>query len=214
MKRRAICCSALMILVLVSTSSCATTRLKTVWKDDAFDARLGKVLVMGCAQKEATRRAFEDEFSNQLRAKGVGAVASHTIFSSADQLTDKAAVLRRIQPMGFNAVLITQLVDQKTTEQYYPPEMEYRSGPGYYGRPYGHGGGWHSQYVGHYERVSRPGYTVELLTLILETSVYALEGERLIYSALSETEVTEVTNEDIRGFITIIVASLAAKGLL
>jgi len=213
-KRNRVCCSALAVGVLLGASSCATTTLNTVWKDDAFTARLSKVLVTGCAKNETTRRAFEDEFVRQLTAAGVEATASYTLFPSAEELKDKDAVNKRIKPMGFDAVLVSRVVDRKTQELYYPPETEYHASGDYFARPYRAFDGWNSYYADSYENVTQPGYTVEEVTLKIDTSVYALADDRMVYSAISSTEVTEVTDQDIKEFVAVLVKSLKTKGLI
>jgi hypothetical protein len=200
--------SALVTWLLLTTAGCATTQLKSVWKDEAFQDQLAQVLVIGCAEQPTIRRTFEDEFCKQLRAQGVEAVASYTVLPSTEQFQDEEAVKAKVQKLGVDAVLVTRLIDRKTVELYYPPEMEYRVPSGY------HRGGWHGYYMDSYERVSRPGRTVEQQLLTAETNIYEADTEKLIWSALSETLVEGASDTVIRSFVKVIVQNLVAKGLI
>jgi len=208
MKRSKPTTSALVTSLLLVTTGCATTELKTVWRDEAFQDRLTQVLVIGCAEQATIRRTFEDEFARQLSAQGVKAVASYTVLPSPEQFQDEAAVKAKVRKLGVDAVLVTRLIDKKTVELYYPPEMEYRVPSGYYR------GGWHGYYMDGYERVSRPGRMVEQQLLTAESNIYQADTEKLIWSALSETLVDGASDAVIRSFVKVIVQNLVAKGLI
>jgi hypothetical protein len=195
------------LLFPLVAASCSSTTLTTVWYNQDFEGSLQKALVIGMAQRPATRRFFEDDFARELAARGTQAVPSYTILPSLDTIMDEGAVQHRIEGMGIDAVLITRLLDTKTVEYYYPPEREYRVPRSYYG-------GWYSYYADGYERVTRPGYVVEQKVVTLETNLYGANREELIYSAISDT-VIETTSEDaIKSFIATIVQDMAAKGII
>ncbi len=208
MKRRAGLSRGLVLLFPLVAASCSSTTLNTVWFSQDFEGRLSKVLIIGVAERPATRRFFEDEFARQIQQTGTEAVPSYTVLESLDSIMDENAVRARIRGMGVDAVLITRLLDTKTVEYYYPPEREYRVPRSYYG-------GWHSYYADGYECVTRPGYVVEQQVVTLETNVYGTgkKGD-LIYSAISDTVIESTSEEAIRSFIGVIVRDMASKGIV
>lgn len=75
--------SRLLAASLVATlAGCATTQMTAEWRNPAFDAaslKGGRVLVVCRAPDEAVRRGCEDQWSNQLGARGIVAVRSYSI---------------------------------------------------------------------------------------------------------------------------------------
>jgi hypothetical protein len=202
---RTVSCAAGLWIVGTLTG-CANTQLKTVWIDPQFQGPLSKVLVVGVSKEPANRRVFEDEFCARIKEKGVTAVPSYTIFSSPEDMLDENTVLDQLKRRGVGSVLVTRLIDSKTVRQYYPPEREYDVPRPYYR-------GWHGYYRTGYERVTRPGYVTEYEVLTLETNVYAVDGEKLIYSAISETTVDSTSEAELRAFVDTMVANMSAEGL-
>ncbi len=68
---------------LVATlAGCATTQMTAEWRNPAFNAASlqgGRVLVVCRAPDEAVRRGCEDQWSNQLDARGIVVVRSYSI---------------------------------------------------------------------------------------------------------------------------------------
>jgi len=76
------------LIALFLLSSCATTTTTNVWRDQAYDGPVKKILVMGISQKKGIQRFFEDEFVRQLRERGTDGVAGYTILPY-DEKMDK-----------------------------------------------------------------------------------------------------------------------------
>src|SRR5574340_541482 len=154
--------SALTIVFLLLWG-CATTEVKTVWMDETYKGgALKKVFVMGASHKPAIKRLFEDEFVRELKAHGSDAIASYTVIPE-EKMHDKDFISSEIRKLGIDSVLVTLLVDKKTLDTYYPPQMRY---PG----PYYRGGwqGYYAQGLGYY---AAAGYVVRDTIVGMETSV-------------------------------------------
>ncbi len=196
---------ACLIISLFIMTSCASTTLTHVWKDDMFQGQISKVLVMGVTREPATKRFFEDEFVNQLQARGIQATASYRLFPS-DSMIAKEDILAQVNNRGIDAFMVTRIVDQKTVETYVP-------GTVHYAPPYPHRR-WHGYYAASYRAVYSPGYTVLDEVVVLETNLYDAKSEELIWSAMSETFVEGSTDKLIKGFITKIMENLSEKNLI
>jgi len=99
-------------------SACASTTLDMTWRDPTYEGRpFTKVLVIGSTDNPDNRRIFEDIVVNELKSRGVEAVASHTLIpSEGDVKRDK--VVEVVKTSGADSVLSTRLVgiETKTAE--------------------------------------------------------------------------------------------------
>lgn len=185
---------------------CASTTLKTVWMDEAYKGGpLKKVFVMGVSHKPTVKRFFEDEFARALKARGTDAITSYATIPQ-EKMNDKDFIASKIKELGADAVLVTMLVDKKTMDTYYPPEVRY-SGPSYRG-------GWYGYYSRGYSYSATPGYVVREQVVVLETNVYDLNTEKPIFSALSETYIEDSPDALIRSFVQLMIKELGQKHLI
>ena len=76
----------ILFVFLVVLNSCTTTKLKSVWKDTAFDGHITTIMVAGVAPRHDVREFFEKEFVEQFKKVGVEAMTSVEAISSEDQL--------------------------------------------------------------------------------------------------------------------------------
>jgi len=87
--------------LVVALAGCATTRMTAEWRNPAITApslKGWRVLVVCRAPDEAVRRGCEDQWSNQLGARGVDADRSYSIpgfpWASPDASDEMMAALR------------------------------------------------------------------------------------------------------------------------
>ena len=81
-------------------------------------------MVMGVSTQPSVRRVFEDEFVGELKAAGVGAVASYTVIPQ-DGKADEATLQQAVREADADGALTTRLVRIETKTQvtpgyYYP----------------------------------------------------------------------------------------------
>lgn len=214
----------LMLFFLFSISSCATTTLTSVWKDENYQAgKIKKILVFGVSEKPAIKRFFEDEFVKKLKTMGIKVVPSYTVIPP-EKMQDKDYAQMKVKEIQADAILITRLVDKKTIETYYPPqEVEtipqpypLHLHPGYHPSAYSHG--WYGYYYDSYQYITTPGYKVENEILSLETNLYDAKSDTLIWSALSDTVIETfdggINKSTIQSFINVIIKKLSADKVL
>jgi hypothetical protein len=177
-------------------TSCATTDLTSVWKDDNYTGKVDKIFIIGAAQKPGIRKMFEREFVNQLKSQGIYAVASNE-YIPEDKMLDKDAIVSKIRELDVNSVLITRLLERKHIV---------RQIPGYYSN-------WLRYYKESYESSCPRGYNCEDIAAI-ETNLYEVKTEKLIWSAISETDVKGGSYTLIKEFITSIIKGLSEGNVL
>jgi hypothetical protein len=182
------------------TASCATTKMTDVWKDDNYRGTMKKVVVIGIFKEPDTRKIFEDEFADRLRARGVDATASHKIISNAEQ-PDKDVVLRKIREFGADAVLVTRVMDMETVKTSVPGQSY--AVPGYYG-----------SYGMYYGYSYRPGYTLQEGFAFMETNMYNVGDEKLAWSGRSKTKLSATRYELIQEYVKIMIDGMSEAKLL
>lgn len=188
----------------MALTSCATTTLTAVWRDESYQGQVKKIAVVGVFKKTVIRNLFEDEFARELRAHGVDAVPSYTILS-IDRLADKDVIASAIVKLKADTVLITRLADKKTVQTYIPGQVYAVPEPYRYWRPY-------HNYA--YNYVYEPGYYIESEYAFAETNLYNTGTEKLIWSARSETLLNESDGSLIKSFVKVAIDRLVADKII
>ena len=89
--------------------SCATTKLKSVWKDNTYDGYINNIMVVGVAARHEVRRFFEKEFVKQFKEVGVEAMTSVEAIPSEDKL-EADVILAEVRKRGIDMIMVTHLV--------------------------------------------------------------------------------------------------------
>ncbi|HET6364907.1 MAG TPA: hypothetical protein VFG02_07645 [Nitrospirota bacterium] len=189
-----------LVLALMLLPSCSpTTKLASVWKDDGFQNHPKKMMIIGELKNPGNRRIFEDEMVKQLKALRTDAVVSYAAIPERTGV-DRDTITAKMNELGADAVLIARVVDKKTVSTYVPGTVR----PGYPG----YGGGWHGYYA--YSQ----SYTVQDEFAVLQTNLYDLKADKLIWTAVSETWITENNESLIRSFTKVIIDRLVSDKML
>ena len=176
--------AAAAIVAATLTSCAASTQLTSSWADPAAAGHVfKKIVVVGVTDKAPIRREYEDAWTRELTARGIDAVPSYT-FGGADAKLDKDAAMSKLQENGAEAVLVTRLVDKETVNTYYPPSYSTVAAPSpYYG-------GWYGYYSMGYSYMTSPGYVEENKVYRLETNLYDVQNDKLLWSGITESSLT------------------------
>ena len=169
-------------------SACgSTTQLLNVWSDVQYEETIDRIMVVGMAQQPATRRSFEDELAARFELNKVKAFSSARLIP-ADKELDQQTIRRAVEENGIEAVLITRMISIDKESNWVRGET-YTVPRTYYDNMYGY-------YFSAYEYVHEPGYLVDYTIVNLETNIYDVASEQLIWSAVSESfdprSVTEI----------------------
>lgn len=197
-------------VAVAALASCApTTQLTSSWSDpDAGGRKYQKIAIVGVSPQTARRHMYEDAFVAALQKRGTGAVASYSL--AGDGKLDKETAASKLQEAGVDAVIVTRLVDKETVQEYYPPSYTTMSAPGaYYG-------GWYGYYNMGYSYESSPGYVMENKVYRIETNLYAVQGEKLMWSGLTETTLTsgDAPESEIEPLVYTLIMGMEKKGAL
>lgn len=171
MKRIALACLALLL-----ASGCASTKLVSKWREPSVtQLSYSKILAVVMTQEDLTRRSGEDTL---VRILGPKATASYTLFPTGkapEQEAAKALLLEK----GFDGVVVLRPVDSRTEVHYVPGTVSYMPtygslwGPGYWGY------GWGAVY--------EPGYVTQNTIVRVETLLFDLKKDKLIWASQTDT---------------------------
>ncbi|MBN1423183.1 hypothetical protein JXA88_01380 [Candidatus Fermentibacteria bacterium] len=190
----------------VVLDGCSQSRMTDQWTDHAYnDGTLKKVLAVAVRKDPARRRIWEDAFVEELKAHGVAATGSYTVFPST--VPDSSQVSDIVRREGYDGVAVSARLPNTTEETYvagYTKRELVRVS-----RPFLRG------YTTYWRDVRIPGYTETNEVRRFQTSVWTTHnGGRMIWSGTIETA-DAVAEGPVRNAIRdLIVAELAAAGIL
>jgi hypothetical protein len=124
------------------------------------------------------------------------------------------AIVQKIKELGINAVLISKVVGSRTKEETIPG-MTITAG---YGLPFGSYGAW-GAYAGvgySFPGPTQPttqGYSHVDKFLVIETRLFDVKTEKLIWAAQSETRISGSPQSEIKPYISIIAERLFREKL-
>jgi len=167
----------LMMLIILITA-CTSTRITSSWRDvdkTIVIEKLNKVLVVALFKDETSRHTAEDQMAAYLNGKGV---VSYNYLDTYFNKANEALLRAKIKADGFDGVVTMRLIDVDKEKVYtrgnfsaYP--FYFRNFSGYYYRSW-------SNY-------STPGYYSTTKTYRIETNVYSVKEDNLIWSGLTKT---------------------------
>lgn len=159
-------------------TSCTSTKIVSSWREPDKEVTVGnlnKVLVLALFKDETSRYKAEDQIVKYLEGKGV---ASYSYLKASFNENNEEALRRKIKNDGFDGAVTMRLVDVDKEKTYTPgigssyPNY-YRNFSGYYYRSWSY--------------FSNPGYYSTTKTYTVETNVYSIKEDRIIWTGLTET---------------------------
>ena len=179
MSRRAVTKAVLAATAAVTLAACATTSFQSTWKDPTaapLNLKGKKVVALVVTDEEALRYAAEDEAAREITAHGGVGVPAYTLLPQA-QIRNKERARAIFEKEGIEAVVVVRPVaKEKELSGSFSSNPGYSSfwGPGFWGG--GWGGGWGGD-----------GYLRTDTILIVETLVYSLQQNKLVWASQSQT---------------------------
>jgi hypothetical protein len=171
-----------------------------VWRDQTYGGTVKKIIVMGISQKQSIQRFFEDEFVRQLRQRGIDGVAGYTVLPY-DQKIDKDFIAQKAREAGADTVLVARPLSREIQRSYVPGQAYAVPGP-------------YSRWGSYYGHAYSPGYVVEDEYVYIETNLFDVATEKLIWSTQSETVILASDQELIKSFISTMISQLSSDKLI
>jgi hypothetical protein len=167
------CIVAVMIMV-----SCNSTKIASSWKEPnktVSIAKLNKVLVVALFKDETSNRKAEDQMVGYLKDVGL---ASYKYFKPNFDRKNEDVIREMIKMDEFDGAITMRLIDIDKDQIYTqsrssPYPMYYRNFSGYYYRNWAYS--------------SAPGYYSSTKTYTVETVVFSIKEDKIIWSSLTKT---------------------------
>lgn len=185
-------------------TACSSTTVIEQWTDPGQKTAFTNILVLSMNHSDTQRRVFESGFIEELDKRGIESTASFELLPDQKDLSTEA-IKSAIAGTGIDAVLVMRQVRTKKEDRYVPPRYDYVGDP-YYGSFYG--------YYGRFAPIYTPGYIAEDTIVHLETNLYRVDGEKLVWSGKTETFNPRDTNSLIKELAKTIVSELSRDNLI
>jgi hypothetical protein len=192
----------------ISLSACATTTFNTTWTaPDTQPIRVepgDKVIAMVMSPNEATRRGAETALASELsRRGGVEAIPSYTVIPD-DAVQDKEKARPYIDKTGARYAVVMRATGK---------DKEISGSGSMYTGPY-YGGFWGGYYGWGWGAAYSPGYLRTDTVVSVETLVYDLESNKLIWAGQSQTMNPSNAEKMIRELVDEAGREMKKQGLL
>ncbi|ABG60308.1 hypothetical protein [Cytophaga hutchinsonii] len=191
------------ILVLASIAlflftGCTSTTMQSSWKAPGATynkEQFKKVMVVALFKDETSRRIAEDK----IAAKNDAFHASYMTLGPDQQNMDEAAFTAFVKKEGYDGVLTLHLIDVEKSTSYVPGTYQ----GGYYG--------WYGMnYGGFYS----PGYYTEDNNYIIETNVFSVSQNKLLWSGVTSTLNPVDMNKTIDEVWDAVIARMKREGFI
>lgn len=186
-----------------------STKLVNTWVDPSLTSEtmkpFSKVLVIARIKDETTNRVTEDKIVAKINTP---AVPSYGFLLPSD--TNQLAVDEKLRKDGFDGLITMRLTEVNET-------LNYQEGSGgYYGGGYGgyYGGYYGGRPGGYYGYYSTPGYYSQDKTFYVETSIFSLLTEKLMWSGVTTSLNPSQLDETLDEIIYSIRTDLIKRGLI
>lgn len=167
----------------VLLAGCATrpiTTLEMTWVSPQLpQAPFKKLLIITVSGEEMVQIAFQDQMAAALQARGVNAVASRRYFTRYTE-NEKARFRQSIEESGADYVLLARATRTERSDKQ-DHLMTFGDATGLYTA--------YDRYVS----VARSGGDYSVKTITAEASIFAIQGEKMIWSARTRTANANVT---------------------
>lgn len=218
-------------ILLVCTAALAagcspSTKLENSWRDPAVtinSATFNKIMVAALLKNESTRRSVEEQLVERLRGKGI---PSYTMLMVKDMTPENEAKLKqKFEEKGIDGAIVMRLVDVNKKMEYVPGSSTTVSaayampaGAVPYGAyPYGaypYANNFYGYYGMSYSTYSSPGYYQESNTYYVETSVFNLKENKLIWAGTTSSSNPDNLDKMIHDIAGVISYQMRAEGFV
>jgi len=191
-----------LITVLVA---CNSTRITSSWREPDKQVslnKLDKVLVVALFKTETARHKSEDQMVTFLKGKGI---ASYNYLDAEFNKRNEQALREKIAKDGFDGAITMRLVDVEK-------EKSYISGDGFYPPIY------NRNFSGYYSRsfpfYSMPEYFATTKTYTVETNVFSIKEDKIIWSGITKTTDPEGINVMMKDIVLVIYKRMVKEGFV
>ncbi|MCO4294085.1 hypothetical protein NF867_14560 [Solitalea sp. MAHUQ-68] len=202
-------CLTLILSAIVLLNSCSpATQVTATWKDkDATAKNFKNIFIVALGKDLAAKTTVENKMAAALAKTGSKVTQSTNVFPpdmTRNKDLTRDQLIQKFKEAGCDGIVSIALVKQDS-ENRYVPGTTYAPGP-YYGNFWGYYGGMGAMYD--------PGYYTTDKTYYIETNLYDLNTEKLVWSGQSSTLNPDNLDKAATEFANIIVAKMSSDGVV
>jgi hypothetical protein len=190
----------LVVCLAILVAACATTEVKDSWRNpEVGPIHYRKVVALAVTNDAAIRRTVEDELAKQASRAEV--VPAYAFIPDAD-LGDVEKVKRLVSEAGFDGAVVFRIAGTEKKQTYVPGSYTTPTYSlwGYYGNAW--------------SVMASPGYVVTDTYVEVETRVYSVADEKLVWAGRSETLNPGSIRELVDDVAKAVAKDLRAQGLI
>ncbi|MCH8959754.1 MAG: hypothetical protein IH820_00100 [Bacteroidetes bacterium] len=203
---------SLTLIVFSACGSSSTTRITGSWAKAENQAKqFNRIMILGLSDNVPARAQAEQAIAGRLTQEGFRTLEGITLISPQalkDYKGDREKAKAFLEEHGIDAVIVISVRDVKEEERYIPGTAMYTP------MSYGYYGGFYSYWYSSYDRVYTPGYYESSTEIFLESNLYDIATEDLLWSAQSKTVNSESIPELVRAYADLLVKDLLAKNVI
>ncbi len=199
---------ALVATAAVAAAACASTSFNSSWKNPAAEPgnfKGKKVAALVVSKEEGVRYGAEDALARELTARGMVGIAAYTLIPK-ELVQDKEKAKEFLEKADVVGVVAMRVVGK---------DKEITSSPGgYWGGP-AYATFWGAGYYGYgWGGVYSPGYIQTDTIVIVETLVYSLPQNKLVWAGQSQTTNPSKVGPFIQELVRKAAAEMKKQGLI
>lgn len=172
------------IFIGLMVSCASSTQITAVWRSpEMVSGQYKNICIAAITENTSNKQIVEQEMHNQLKAKNVKStrIVDLLPYKFTGSSTEKDLILEKVRENGNDAILTFTLIKQKEETRYVPGTVY--APPAAYGH-YGTFGGYYGYYG---TRMYDPGYYTQDEIYFIETNLYDVKSEKLVWSVQSKT---------------------------
>lgn len=183
-------------LALVATG-CATTVVKTAWRSpEAKPVQFTNVLAVVVSSDTGARRVGEADICEQIRP--TACTPSYRVLGDG-ALPERDVARARLTADGFDGAIVMRLLSERQKQTYVPPAYSHAN--------------W-GFYRTAYPMMASPGYMRSDTLVRVETAIYDLPKDQLVWIGTTETTNPENVSDLIADIAKAVGADMRKHGLL
>ena len=200
--------SAVLFLAACSDSS---VKIDNSWiNGDYRGGPLKNILIVGLGQNPQNVKLWEDSFVASLDKAGYNCTPAYKVFTEQipedSQPENLEAAKQKIIELGFDGVVLGRIRDVESGPRVEGGETHVVQTATYYS--------WYSYYAPQTFTVQDKTRVVNVDRIRVETNIYAVKGETLVYTAMIDSKNMQDPDRAIKGLVDSVIKDLKSRKVL
>jgi len=202
---------AFLAILLLGACSNSSVKINNSWiNGDYRGGPLSNILIVGLGQNPQNVKFWEDSFVTSLDKAGYNCTPAYKLFTEQipedAQPEDLEAAKQKIIELGFDGVVLGKIRDVESGPVVEGGETHVVQTPTYYS--------WYSYYAPQTYTVQDKSRVVNVDRIRVETNIYAVKGEIMVYTAMIDSINMQDPTMTIKGLVDAVIKDLKSRKVL